>query len=58
MTILDIANNCTETMIFWPEEMLGIVYLRLLGYYNVKQGILQENLSKYYKFKKPEKQFC
>ena len=38
--ILDIANNGTETMIFEPEEMLGIVDLRSLGYYKIKQSIL------------------
>ena len=27
--------------------MIGIVDLRLLGYYKIKQGILQQNLSKY-----------
>ena len=42
MAILDRVNNGTETMIFRPEEMLGIVDLRLLGYYNIKQGILQQ----------------
>ena len=31
--ILDIVNNSTETIIFKPEEMIGIVDLRLLGYY-------------------------
>ena len=30
--ILDIVNNSAETIIFKPEEMLGIVDLRLLGY--------------------------
>ena len=30
--------------------MLGIVDLRLLGYHKIKQGILQQNLSKYYRF--------
>ena len=40
-----------ETVIFYPKEMLGILYLRLIGYYKIKQGILQQNLSKYYKFK-------
>ena len=29
--ILDIVNNGTETIIYKPEEMLGIVNLRLLG---------------------------
>ena len=46
MAILDIVNNGTETMIFRPEEMLGIVDLRSLGYYKIEQGIIQENLSK------------
>ena len=34
--------------------MIGIVDLRLLGYYKIKQGILQQNLSKYYRFERPE----
>ena len=41
-------------MIFKPEEMIGIVNLRLLGYYIIEQGILQQNLSKYYKFERAE----
>ena len=36
---LDIVNKGTETIIFKPEEMIGIVDLRLLGYYKIKQGI-------------------
>ena len=32
--------------------MLGILDLRSLGYYKIKQGILQQNLSKYYKFER------
>ena len=42
-------------MIFKPEEMIGITDLRSLGYYKIKQGILQQNLSRYYRFKKAEK---
>ena len=42
-------------MIFKPEGMIGIIDLRLLGYYKIKQGILQQNLSRYYKFKRTEK---
>ena len=38
-----------------PEEMIGIIDLRLLGYYKIKQEILQQNLSRYYKFEKAEK---
>ena len=52
--ILDIVNNGTVTIIFKPEEMLGNVGLRLLGYYKIKQGILQHNLSKYYMFERAE----
>ena len=34
--------------------MIGIIDLRLLGYYKIKQGILQQNLSKYHRFEKAE----
>ena len=47
-------NNGTETIIFKPEEMIGIVDLSSLGYYKIKQGILQQNLSKYYKFERTD----
>ena len=43
-----------ETVIFNLKEMLGILDLRLMGYYKVKQGILQQNLSKYYSFESAE----
>ena len=46
--VLDIVNNSTENIIFKPEEMIGIVDFRLLGYYRIKQGILQHDFSKYY----------
>ena len=49
---LDIVNIGPDTIIFKPEEMLGILDLRSLGYYKIKQGILPQNLSKYYKFKR------
>ena len=42
-------------MIFKPEEMIGVIHLRSLGYYKIKQGILQQNLIRYYKFEKVEK---
>ena len=51
----DMVNKGMETMIFRPEEMLGILDLRSLGYYKIKQGILQQNLSRYYKFERAEK---
>ena len=52
--ILDIVDNGTETIIFKPEEMIGIVDLRSLDYYKIKQGILQQNISKYYRFKRAD----
>ena len=39
--ILDIMNKGRDTMILRPEEMIGIIDLRSLGYYKIKQGILQ-----------------
>ena len=52
---LDIVNKGKDTMIFKPEEMIGIIDLRSLGYYKIKQGIFQQNLSRYYRFEKAEK---
>ena len=42
-------------MIFKPEEIIGIIDLRSLGYYKIKKGILQQNLSRYYRFEKAGK---
>ena len=53
--ILDITNKGTDTMIFKPDKMIGIIHLRSLGYYKIKQGILQQNLSRYYRFETAEK---
>ena len=53
--ILDIKNKGKDSMILRLEEMIGIVDIRSLGYYKIKQGILQQNLSKYYRFEKAEK---
>ena len=53
--LLDIVNKSTETIIFKPEEMVGVIDLRLLCYYKIKQGILQQILSRYYKFERAEK---
>ena len=52
--ILNTVNNGTDTVIFKPECMLGIVDLRSLGYYKIKQGLLQQNISKYYRFERAE----
>ena len=45
---LGIVNNVPDIIMFKLEEILGIVDLRCLGYYS----ILQQNLSKYYKFER------
>ena len=39
-----------ETLIFDKKTMIGILDLRSLGYYKIKQGVLQQNLNKYYQF--------
>ena len=44
-----------KTVIFDPKQMLGILNLRSLGYYKIKPGVLQQNLSKCYPFKSAEK---
>ena len=44
-----------DNMILRPDEMIGIIDLRSLGYYKIKQGILQQNLSRCYRFEKEEK---
>ena len=46
---LDVTNSSLETVIFDPKEMLGILDLRLIGYYKIKQRTLQQNLSNYYR---------
>ena len=48
---LDVTNNTQETVILDPKQVLGILDLRSLGYYEIKQGVLQQNLSKCYHFK-------
>ena len=44
--ILDIKNAGKDTIILNPKEMIGIVDIRSLGYYKIKQDILQQNLSR------------
>ena len=55
IAILDIMNKENNTMILRPGEIIGIIDLRSLGYYKIKQGILQHNLSRYYRFEEAEK---
>ena len=53
--MLDVKNTGKDSMILRLEEMIGIVDIKSLGYYKIKQGILQQNLSKYYRFEEAEK---
>ena len=56
IAMLDMVNNSSsETLIPNPREALGILDLRSLGYYNIKQGVIPQKLSKYYKFHLAEK---
>ena len=52
---LDITNNTRETIIFVKKTSIGILDLRSLGYYKIKQGVLQQNLNKYYQFEEVDK---
>ena len=53
--MLDITNNSRETIIFDKKTSIGILDLRSLGYYKIKQGVLQQNLDKYYQFEEMDK---
>ena len=47
---LNVTNNTQETVKFDQKEMIGVLDLRSFGYYKIRQGVLQQNLSKYYNF--------
>ena len=47
LVVFDVTNSSLETVIFDLKEILD---LSLMGYYKKNQGILQQNLSKYYRF--------
>ena len=53
--VLDIKNAGKDTMILNPKEMIGMVDIRSLEDHKIKQGILQQNLSRYYRFKEASK---
>ena len=44
------TNSTQDTVTFDPKEILGIVELRSLVYYKIKQGVLQQNISCMYHF--------
>ena len=45
-----VTNDTHETVTFNPTQMLGVIDLRSLGYYKMKQGVLQKSLSHIYHF--------
>ena len=52
IAMLDMINNSnSETLIPNPREVVGILDLRSLGYYKIKQGVIQQKLSRFYEFK-------
>ena len=53
--MFDITNNTREILIFDKKTMIGILDLRSLGYYKIKQGVLQQNLNRYYHFEDANK---
>ena len=54
IAMLDITKNNSEILILNPKETIRILDLRSLGYYKIKQRVLQQNLSRYYKFESTE----
>ena len=48
--VLKITNKTHETVTFGWMEMIEVVDLRLLGFYKIKQEVLQEHLGKHYHF--------
>ena len=45
ITVMEIINNTPSTMYFSPEESIGIVDIRSLGYYNIKPQVMHFNLT-------------
>ena len=49
-TMFKVTNSTQDTVTFDPKDMLGVIDLRSLGYYKMKQDVLQQNLSCMYHF--------
>ena len=45
LTVIQIINNTPFTMYLSPEESIGVVDLRSLGYYNIKPQVMHFNLT-------------
>ena len=47
---LKVTHKMHETVTFERTEMMGIIDLRSLGFYKIKQEVLQEHLGRHYHF--------
>ena len=47
---LKVTNKTHETVTFERTEMMGIIDLRSLGFYKIKQEVFQEHLGRHYHF--------
>ena len=45
ITVMQIINNTPTTMYFSPEQSIGIVDIRSLGYYNIRPEVMHFNLT-------------
>ena len=52
IAMLDMTYTSSETHILSPKEALGILDLQS---YKIWQGVLQQNISRFYKFESVEK---
>ena len=50
IAVLKIENKMHKTITFGRTDMMGVVDLRSLGFYKIKQEVLQEHLSRHYHF--------
>ena len=48
--VFKITNNTHKTVTFGWIEMIGVIDQRSLGFYKIKQEVLQEHLGKHYHF--------
>ena len=48
--VLKVTNKTHETVTLRWTEMIGVIDLRSLGFYKIKQEVLQEHLGKHYHF--------
>ena len=48
--VLKVTNKMHESVTFGKAKMMGIIDLRSLGFYKIKQEVLQEHLGRQYRF--------